>query len=75
MEKNRSWTNRVIGETDELHFARKVDPRTLQRDDAAGTLIYPRHFHKALRQYLGIGNSVESRLFPFSNAETMPFFG
>ena len=75
MEKNQSWTNRVIGETDELHFARKVNPTTLQRDDAAGTLIYPKHIHKALRQYLGIGNSAESRLFPFSNAETLPFFG
>ena len=75
MEKNRSWTNRVIGETDELHFARKVNPGTLQRDDVAGTLIYPKHIHKALRRYLGIGNSAESRLFPFSDAVMLPLFG
>ena len=75
MEKNQSWTNRVIGETDELHFARKVNPGTLQRDDAAGTLIYPKHVHKGLREYLGIGDSAESRMFPFSNTETLPLFG
>ena len=32
MEKNQSWTNRIVGETDERHFARKVNPT----DAAAG---------------------------------------
>ena len=26
MEKNQSWTNRVVGETDALHFAYKINP-------------------------------------------------
>ena len=75
MEKNQSWTNRVVGETDELHFARKVDPVTLQRDDAGGTLIYPKHIHKALRRYLGIEVTEASQRFPFHNTEDLPLFG
>ena len=55
MEKNQSWTNRAIGVTDELHFAQKVNPETLERDDKNGTIIYPKHVHKALRSYLGVG--------------------
>ena len=31
MEKNQAWANRVVGETDELHFAYRIDPRTLGR--------------------------------------------
>lgn len=75
MEKNRPWTNRVVGETDGLHFARRLNPSTLQRDDVDGTLIHPRHVHKALRRYLGIANSEESRMFPFHNTEDLPLFG
>ena len=75
MEKNRSWTNRVVGETDELHFAQKINPVTLRRDDAGGTLIYPRHIHKALRRYLGIEHTPESRMFPFHSTEDLPLFG
>ena len=74
MEKNQSWTNRVIGETDELHFARKVNPATLQRDDVGGTLIHPKHVHKALRRYVGIENTQESLQFPFHNTEDLPLF-
>ena len=75
MEKNQRWTNRVVGETDERHFAYRVNPRTLQRDDAGGTLIHPKHIHKALRRYLGLQNSAESRQFPFHNTEDLPLFG
>ena len=74
MEKNQGWTNRVVGETDELHFAKKINPSTLSVDEAVGTLIYPRHVHKALRRYLGIENSEHSLLFPFNNTEDMPLF-
>ena len=74
MEKNQSWTNRVVGETDELHFAYRIDPRTLRRDDQNGTILYPKHVHKALRRYLGIGNSWGVRRFPFHNTENCPFF-
>ena len=75
MEKNQRWSNRVIGETDELHFARRVDPSTLRRSDVNGTLIHPRHIHKALRRYLGIENSTESRKFPFQNTQDLRLFG
>ena len=74
MEKDRNWTNRVVGETDELHFARKVNPSTLQRDDTAGTLIHPKHIHKALRKYLGIADTEDSQRFPFNGTEELPLF-
>ena len=74
MEKNQHWANRVVGETDELHFARKTYPRTLQWDAAVGTLIYPRRIHKALRRYLGIENTEGSRQFPFNNTEDLALF-
>ena len=74
MEKNQSWTNRVIGETDALHFAHKINPRTLQRDDANGTIIYPKHVHKALRRYFGVEHSLGAQRFPFHNTEDFAFF-
>ena len=75
MEKNRRWTGRAVGETDGLHFAQRVNPRTLRRDDRNGTIIYPKHVHKALRRYLGIANSPGARRFPFNNTEDFAFFG
>ena len=74
MEKNQSWTNRVVGETDELHFARKLNPIALQRDDVNGVRLHPAHVHKALRRYLGIENSAGSRQFPFSTTENLRLF-
>ena len=75
MEKNQPWTNRVVGETDALHFAHKIHPATLRRDDANGTIIYPKHIHKAIRRYLGIENSLGAQRFPFHNTEDFAFFG
>ena len=77
MEKNRPWTNRVVGETDALHFAYNMNPTTLRRDDTYdtyGTIIYPKHVHKALRRYLGIENSAGALRFPFNNTEDFRFF-
>ena len=74
MEKNQPWTNRVVGSTDDLHFAHRINPATLERDDASGTIIYPKHVHKALRRYLGIENSPGALRFPFSNTEDFEFF-
>ncbi len=74
MEKNQSWTNRAVGETDGLHFAQKINPQTLKRDDANGTIIYPKHVHKALRRYLGIEDSPGAERFPFNNTEDFAFF-
>ena len=74
MEKNQPWTGRAVGETDGLHFAERVNPRTLGRDDRTGTIIYPKHVHKALRRYLGIENSVGAQRFPFNSTEDFAFF-
>ena len=74
MEKNRSWTGRAVGETDGLHFAYKMNPTTLRRDDTYGTIIYPKHVHKALRRYLGVQYSTGARRFPFNNTEDFLFF-
>ena len=74
MEKDRPWTGRAVGETDGLHFAQRVNPRTLRRDDRGGTIIYPKHVHKALRRYLGIANTPGAQRFPFNNTEDFAFF-
>ena len=74
MEKNQSWTNRVVGETDGLHFAQRIDPRTLRRDARNGTIIYPKHVHKALRRYLGVEDSAGAGRLPFNNTEDFVFF-
>ena len=75
MEKNQPWTNRVVGETDDLHVAYRIDPHTLRRDDTGGTILYPKHVHKALRRYLGIEHSWGAQRFPFNNTEDVAFFG
>ena len=75
MEKNQPWTNRAVGETDALHFAQRVSPTTLERDDARGTIIYPKHVHKALRRYLGVDDSPGALRYPFNNTEDFAFFG
>ena len=75
MEKNQRWTGRAVGETDGLHFAHRINPRTLQRDDRGGTIIYPKHVHKALRRYLGIEHTPGAQRFPFNNTEDFAFFG
>ena len=74
MEKNQPWTGRAVGETEGLHFAQRINPRTLRRDDAGGTIIYPKHVHKALRRYFGIERSPGAQRFPFNNTEDFAFF-
>ena len=74
MEKNQSWTNRMVDGTDALQFAQKVNPTTLQRDEAGGTIIYPKHVHKALRRYLRIADSAGAVRYPFNNTEDFTFF-
>ena len=75
MQKGQRWTDRVVGETDALHFARTVHPGTLQADDSsAGIMLHPRHIHKALRRHLGVEHSAGSQLFPFHDTEDLPLF-
>ena len=75
MEKNQSWTNRVVGLTDERHFAERINPTTLERDNHNGSIIYPKHVHKALRRHLGIEQTPGALRFPFNNTEDFAFFG
>ena len=73
MEENQSWTDRVVAATDELHFARPVDPATLE-PDPDGTIIYPNQIHKALRRHLGLEDSLGARFYPFRGVPDMAFF-
>ena len=75
MEKAPIWGNRVIGLTDEVQNAYNINPATLARDDATGTIIYPKHVHKALRRYLGMEDTVVDAAFKFNNTEDFDFFG
>lgn len=74
MEKNASWTNRMVGQTDEGQNAFKINPNTFERDDRDGTIIYPKHVHKALRRHLGIENSAIEQNLAFANTEDFDFF-
>ena len=75
MENNQPWTNRAVGETDALHFARRINPATLRRDDQGGTRIHPKHIHKALRRHLGLADENNPARFPLTGAEDFAFFG
>ena len=74
IEKNASWTNRRVGLTDEGHNAFSINPSTLERDDRNGTIINPKHIHKALRRHLGIENSVVEQNLTFTDTEDFSFF-
>ena len=74
MEKNAAWGNRVIGETDGGQNAKKINPSSLRRDDANGTILYPKHIHKAVRRYLGIDQHALITPFPFNSVEDFNFF-
>ncbi len=64
----------MVGLTDGGHNAYQINPSTLKRDDNNGTIIYPKHVHKALRRYLGIENSSVDANFLFTNTEDFDFF-
>jgi len=74
MEQNPAWGSRTVGLTDEGHNTYRINPDTLQRDDASGTNIYPRHVHKALRRYLGLEGTAVDANFQFTNTEDFDFF-
>lgn len=74
MQRDAPWANRVVGLTDGGHNAFRINPRTLQRDDAAGILIHPRHIHHAMRNLLGIAAHPLTQKYPFGGVETIDFF-
>lgn len=66
--------NRVVGETDDGHNPKKVDPKTLEASDT-GVRITPGHVHRALRRLAGIDENEIAARFPISEPEEMPLFG
>jgi uncharacterized protein (DUF1501 family) len=74
MRKNASWANRTVGMTDSKHAAMRVNPRSLQADHNNGTIIYPKHTHKALQSMLGIESFAQSAGWGI-NTDSFNFFG
>jgi hypothetical protein len=74
MQKNPAWGNRTIGSTDAGHNAYAISPASLQRDDANGSIIYPKHVHQAIRSLLGIDDIARVNGFGFTNSEDFDFF-
>ena len=73
MEQGAPWGNRVVGKTDELHFARAIDPDTLRESDS-GVIMTPHHIHAALREYLGLSQFAVDAGFGSAGGEVMPLF-
>ena len=73
MEQGAPWGDRVVGLTDELHFAKAIDPETL-KESPRGVLMTPSHIHKALRTYLGLDLYASDMGFGLSGVESLPLF-
>lgn len=74
MEEAPAWGNRVVGVTDGVHNAVKINPSTLKEDAADGVVLHPKHFHKALRGYLGVDGLAEQERLTFGATESVDFF-
>lgn len=67
--------NRVIGGTDPLYNALKVNPQTLELDQSdAGIKLTPEHIHLALRQMAGIATTDISQRYKI-NVPLLSLFG
>ena len=73
MERGALWGDRVVGQTDELHFARAIDPATL-KVKSNGLIMTPSHIHKAIQEYLGIDGFASDADFGLANTESLPLF-
>ena len=73
MERGAPWGDRVAGLTDELHFAKPIDPVTLQ-ESAKGVFMTPAHVHKALQEYLGLDLYASDAGFDLRDVESLPLF-
>ncbi len=74
MQSDPSWGDRVLGKTDAMQNALPIDPQRLVEDEVNGSVIYPKHVHKALRRLLGLNDSVLNQRFAFNNTEAFEFF-
>lgn len=73
MEKNAAWGNRVVGYTDDLHFAKPISPVTLNRDPT-GIILTPAHVHRAIQEYLGISIFADSVGVGLTDTPVLPLF-
>jgi len=73
MEQGAPWGDRVVGLTDELHFAKPLDPETLKADPA-GIIMTPSHVHKAIREYLDLEGFAEANGFGLGKIKSLPLF-
>ena len=73
MEQSAPWGDRVVGLTDELHFAKAINAETL-KEDPTGVLMTPSHVHKALHAYLGLDMYAADMGFGLSDVENLPLF-
>ena len=73
MEQGAPWGDRVVGLTDELHFAKAINPKTL-KEDSKGILMTPSHVHKALQSYLGLDLYASDLGFGLSDVDNLPLF-
>ena len=74
MQSDPTWGDRMLGKTDEGQNALSIDPQRLIEDEVNGSVIYPKHVHKALRGLLGLSGSTLEQRFAFNNTETFNFF-
>lgn len=74
MKKGVSWTNRVVGRTDELQNGIKINPATLQVDETNGSLIYHKDVMLALRGHFGIADHPSITQFDLDTDQEFDFF-
>ena len=73
MERGAAWGDRVVGLSDELHFAQPINPATLKYD-RWGVIPTPAHVHQSIRDYLGLTDFAEERSLGFDGVDSLPFF-
>ena len=73
MERGATWGDRVVGLSDELHFAQPINPATLKAD-RSGVIPTPAHVHQSIREYLGLTDFAEHRGLGLNGVESLPLF-
>ncbi len=73
MEHGAPWGDRVIGTTDDLHFARAINPETL-RESTTGIVMTPHHIHASIRDYLGLTQFANEAGFDTNVGVPLPLF-
>lgn len=73
MERGATWGDRVVGLSDELHFAQPINPATLKAD-RSGVIPTPAHVHQSIRAYLGLTDFAEEQGMGLNGVESLPLF-